>query len=292
MRKRCESDTDFMSHLHKITQKDEKSFVNKSRKIAPVAAANAKKQKKIQHKEGNGFNHSGLLEKLRAIQAELPASWSKVSTDEKDDGTKTILVNPHRSVFGKMRGGNDMIKVNISALFYETISGANAANATVRTLLPNACPDAITLSLVYDECRTVGFTLKVRADCITTATSVPAGPTLVADAIVAFDPANPNAYGSVDTAIDAQHHTGPHNTRAGASPSGYGPDFHTMSVKIPKPIVDPNLTPSLVGSNWTVAIDTTPIVGYLKPYTEAAGAGTSIVLSEYLIYHMEFRART
>lgn len=166
------------------------------------------------------------------------------------------------------------------------------ALTTVSSLDPVNTADAKSLSAVYDVCRTTAVHVKLLWQTYTTATGVPAGPQVHGDLAVAYDPANNGVYTSVAQVTEGQYHIGP------IPYSGYGGTSGIqimgvphMKVKIPK-LVDPGILTDLLDSNWVSSVDTSVIVGYLKPYGEPVVAAQTLSIEYYLLYEMEFAYRT
>jgi hypothetical protein len=174
----------------------------------------------------------------------------------------------------------------------QKISSSNTALSSVSTLTPLNLSECKTFALVYDIARCTA--IEVEGFFMTTnASGVPTGAAVVCHGAFAYDPANAAAYASVANVLSAKRHVGPMpmSTNLIGGPVLTGHNSTKCVVKVP-PVVDPGLVTDLLGSNWVGATDTSVIVGYLKPYVEAAGASTQTVITYFIKYFMEFAFRT
>jgi hypothetical protein len=238
------------------------------------------------------YSLSQVTKRLQALEKDAPHP-----VDAKD--FKVVIPSPINDAYMNLRAkGWKGVRHTRQNSFKTRIcqeisvqSSSNTALSAVQTLTPLNLTEAKNFATVFDEARTTDLEYQVFF-MTTNASGVPTGAAVVCHGAVAYDPANANAYGSVAATLDALSHAGPMPLSTNLIGGPVLTNNHTKKrVQIP-PTVDPGLVTDLLGSNWVAATDTGVIVGYLKPYCEAAGASTQTNVTIFVWYNMEFAFRT
>lgn len=184
-------------------------------------------------------------------------------------------------------------KIRITAAYNDT-SGANASLATVRNLKPGDATEWSALSGLFDEARCTG--VQIHTIVTAGAAAIPSG--TVVDWGCAFDPADSAAYSSVTGLLPSAHHIGPFRIWPQVPLQGVVSTYKDGQYTkwgFPlnsQPTLTPGISAEIVGGGWFGTGDSGVIVGFLKPYVLAAGAGVTVTISHYVTYDMEYRTRT
>lgn len=247
----------------------------------------------VRNANAGGSLGGPVLEALHALTNRLKKleALAPIIVDQKDTKIVPLLPNSLHDKLTKsaMRGG--IIRVQIPNAEITMTSAANTAYTTVASLFPLNQTEAKTFASVYDAARTVSFRWYAAPSLVVTASGVPQNTQTTTHTACAYDPANSGTYSSVTGVLAAASHIGPY-AMAAIPFNCQQPTIKWKTVKIPKPVVDPGLVTDLLDSNWVGSSDTSVLVGYLKPYFEAAGAATSAQMVHFVIYTMEFCNRS
>jgi hypothetical protein len=241
---------------------------------------------------------SGMVATLQNLHKRLQAV-EPVMVDRKDEKSSVpkMLVSPGK----RSRNGNTFhgkaqsMKTTLTIALFNGPTAANTSMNAVITLTPGSCTEFANLANLFDDWRTTHIEVFHGIGFTTTATGgvVSVQRPLCMYALV-YDPVDLTALVGVADAMDYDHRMAP--LKAGYDSVNAPSDFvkggmHHEKWKIPAPVVDPGILSDLLDSNWVSTKDTSVIVGYLKLWTDAAGAATSSSAATYIRYHVEFRSR-
>lgn len=234
-----------------------------------------------------------LQKRVDAVEKTTDAKDGVLIPDPGKDKKESVKALPflHQSLL-KRAARIAGVRVRVPAAVVTATSAANTAFTTVQNLTPVAAPDAVTYAGVYDICRTIGFEVILIPFVTTTVSGAPTNAGAVACGALAYDSANAGAYSTLAEVLGSNQYLGPWAHVIGPLFDGHKGGIIKAKWRVPRPVVDPGLVTDLLDSNWVATSDTSVLVGYLKPYLEAAGGALSTVLRIYVIYDMEFRARS
>ena len=118
---------------------------------------------------------------------------------------------------------------------------------------------------------------------------------------MAFDPADISGnYGTVAATLEAEQHFGPiayplsnnQFTYLDYTTNSKHPGHMEWHIKIRPETIQNAGSQAIVGGAWFSLRDTSAIVGSIKPYIEAQGAGLVSYLRIFYLYHLQVRSRT
>jgi hypothetical protein len=261
------------------------------------------KPKKVKPKVARA-NNDAMIKKYMALSREQPVI--KVSTDEKGKPTTTVErpVGAERDMARQALGNKP-----VRAVLCQSIS---ATSGSANTVYAPVLPADITLTnnwtswvSLFDEVRidrccayvnayfTASGTTTVRADNVWT---------------MSCDPDDVAAETSIQNAMIAPYHTGPHTfgnfitlapASAGIWPakgtSGDGGLVSLRSPKLPRSSLPPNSggvqSVNPVRGDWTSCVSASIVGCYYKLFFEAAGANVTAGQRTFITYEAEFRFR-
>ncbi len=169
-------------------------------------------------------------------------------------------------------------------------SSANTALTTVTSLTPLAASDATSFATVYDDARCVSGETRFIPSAANG--GVPASALVRCAFALAYDPSNSGVYTTVQQPLEARYHWGPAYFTGNGLPQTTNGKGHLSLHWKPQYTLTPGGSSFVIGGNWTSSTDTGAIVGYLKPYIEAAGAAIATQFDMYTMYILEFAYRT
>jgi len=179
-------------------------------------------------------------------------------------------------------------------------SSANSAFSSVAQLKPASNAEWSEAAGLFSEARCVGIDFLIAAGLTHISTdSVSPSPT----AGFVFDPANSASLGAVAETLIFDHHLAPvmllssglNSTSSSSTQSTSRGGWLKFSAKLsPGPTLNPDTSTEVVGGGWFATSATNAIIGYLKPYLEAVGAGGNAESwwRPIVVFHMEFRNRS
>jgi len=212
------------------------------------------------------------------------------AVDMKDAKSNLPIAIKHKLSAG-FRGASRMNPYKTIVRESSIVTGAaNTAYTTIKNLTPLGLGDAVSFSLVFDECRVTHVTIEMFVSGWDTAGNATAAAITFAIGGYAYDPVNTGAYANASDLLDASYHLGPviiGNLTAQPLLS------KRQKVRIPiPPVIDTVYSTALLGSNWVAASDTAIIVGYFKPYFQACGANRTVSVQLICSYEIEYAFRT
>jgi len=172
-------------------------------------------------------------------------------------------------------------------------SGAGTAYNLAQAIQPSSSAEYASYAALYDEIFVHGgaFHFTTYKSAAGTATDACRG-------VLAYDPADNTASGSVVAVLPVRQHYGPFlvgqtgTTAAGAPSSFTGTGFHRFGFACPKgPQLNKNLAVVQTG-NWAATADTTATFGYMHVYMTAAGGTGVNVLDGFMELDVTFRVRS
>jgi len=186
-------------------------------------------------------------------------------------------------------------------------TAANTAYNTVQALTPMGSTEGGNFSTIFDEIKTVGVTVHFSTFSVGDGNACGPQPTF---GILSYDPSSTTALGSVAAGIEIAEKFGPFSlatqtyatgNNTVTTVSGYNAclplavtktGVYTKKFKIMgKTVLNPGTSTEIVGGSWVSTQDSNQIVGYLKPYFEAAGAHNETGAIVWVEYHVIFRSR-
>jgi len=186
-------------------------------------------------------------------------------------------------------------------------TAANTAYSTVQALTPMGSTEGGNFSTIFDEVKTVGVTVHFSTFTLSDGNTAAPQPTF---GILGYDPSSTTALGSVAAGIEIAEKFGPFSLQtllpvtinAPSGPAaGYVSVAPTQTTKtglymkkfkiMGKTVLNPGTSTEIVGGSWVSTQDSNQIVGYLKPYFEAAGAHMETGAIVWVEYHVIFRSR-
>jgi len=219
-------------------------------------------------------------------------------------GPERPLTRPSQHLFrntlsGTAVGGKEYRGIAVTLPTSLDLAGStNTTFTTVQQCKPSDAPEFASLANVWDECIVDGFTYIFSSSCNLT----PGGAFANAQ-VIAWDPINSTALGSVVNGLQHQHHFlwNLPSCAAGASGPNVFPSpqpmtkngFYTWKWKLPKGAGARSTQSATVYSGeWSDTSSTSTTYGYLKPYLPALGSGVTVYVTGYLFYHLRFRSRS
>jgi len=210
--------------------------------------------------------------------------------------TLSLMRNLAGARKGKSKVGLKPVKVWL--VTSASITGAANANTfPVITLSPLTATDWSGFAALYDLARVT----RVEFIYLITAVGTPQGGQFA----VAWDPANPAAYASVNDVLTAGSHDGPRAFSFAPAPyTSAGPSidtqvvsntgFHKISVKLPTQtlVANDNLAEKVIGGGWVATTASNFNIGYMKFAITAFGAGSTSGGSYYCRFLTEFKSRS
>lgn len=298
----CESDADFMSKLHQITGKDEKTYTKKSLKIAPVAAAMHKKdshkgQKKMKlsrklrtHPHFTQF--AAALRNLRTNpmilkRASLDEKFRSELTDEsflKDYSLYKMLRETARGLLG-----HHEYDTWIAIAQSQTTSGVATANAPVFPTDPTASAEFGSFATLFDEMKMVAVKMFWRFSASVVLNNG-------TDIGHFYDPIDATAVAALTSVLTAEQHQGPIGIAPIPGANGSAPVCVNRTghfEKVYKQPAEPQLNQvvsTCYTGQWADCNLANPNWGYVKFFAAGVAAGTTTI-SLHLLYSMKFRCR-
>jgi len=212
---------------------------------------------------------------------------------------KRAVVTPVASKAGKGMHRVPVYRCDVVRDFGTTTSSANTALSTVVNLRPSDSDELAYFSDLFTEARCTGITFYTATGMANVTSTSDVG----ACAGFVFDPANSAAFSAMKDMLVAEHSCGPvlvgnMPTTSGGAPTVSSPlvatktGFGKWGTRLaPSPTLVPGVTVEAVAGSWFGLADTSIIVGYFKPFIEAAGSGNSTWYRNLCVFHMEFRTR-
>ncbi len=183
----------------------------------------------------------------------------------------------------------DPVVVNLAAAYVTTSAAATALSA-VQALSPIGVADYSSFAALFDLWRVRGITVHFRL----TGSATPAGSGAWA---LAFDPSNVGSYSGVDDVLTAQHHAGPMvfgiKSTTFPEPMNHS-GYYRLKLALPveSRVTNDGAAANAVGGGWVGTSNTTAVVGWLKPYVNSWGPAITSTIEYYVVYEVEFKART
>lgn len=238
-----------------------------------------------------------------AQKAESKQSSGGSESDVKDSIAPTAALTSSKLLTRGLRvrklGRNSVMSARIVTHTNFTTT-ANTVYSTVVNLVPGNANAFNSFGTLFDECRCVG--VRALSKTALVAGSVAAGG-FDAHCVTAIDPGTSTVLANLADGLEYDHHSEPFTITCfgGLAPVDAekwipvpSADVSTLQVKYWKPIptIESGITADLVGGGWfPCTSSSSAIVGYLKPYIEAAGTGTQFRWMLIIEYLMEFRTR-
>jgi hypothetical protein len=224
-----------------------------------------------------------IIEDVKALPAApAPASTALSTTDV---GKRSMAAALGRKPIECLLGGQALVT-----------SAANTALSLVAALDVTQAADWSGFSALYDEARCIGMDIHLAYELSGVPTTVGAW------AAGNFDPANRAAPVSVVDICTNAYHLGPYllwNSQtivpqlASTAKKGQAPCLRIPSSGLAKPTsLGTGTDAAFVGGDWFSTGATAAYVGYLKAYGNACGAGVTNTGAYFVVYRMQFRARS
>jgi len=180
----------------------------------------------------------------------------------------------------------------ITVMLYERYtvqSAAATAYSTVKNLVPGNGGQFSSFAALFDEykCRKIKTPIKAVPVVNSAQTAAPMW-------LVAYDWAVAGALTSITSGMAQTNHVfgivdlGGNQTILATSKSGF---FHLDASIPPGVLADVGIITDLMSGMWVPTSDAAAIVGYMKPYVEAATGAGVIGLTGVIGYEVEFRCR-
>jgi len=186
-------------------------------------------------------------------------------------------------------------------------TAANTAYSTVQALTPMGSTEGGNFQAVFDEVKTVGVSVHFTMASQSDGNACSPQPTF---GILSYDPSSTTALTSVAGGMEIDQFSGPYQiapmvnvTATGTSTAAAGyttisplpttrTGMYTKKFRVMgKTVLNPGTSTEIVGGSWVSTQDSNQIVGYLKPYFEAAGAHNETLAFVFVMYHVIFRSR-
>jgi len=185
--------------------------------------------------------------------------------------------------------GNKPITVKIYER-YNAVSGVATAFSTVKNLVPGGAGQFSSFAALFDEYKAVAVTTVLRAT-----PQVNSAQTVAPMWIACYDWGVAGALTSITSGLSQTNHMygiidlGGNQTMI---PNGNKHGFAELDARIPEGVMaDVGIITDLMSGLWVPTSDNAAIVGYMKPYIDAAGGAGVTSLTGFIGYEVEFRCR-
>jgi len=226
--------------------------------------------------------------KVLSMLKDVPES--KFSKDSKIDAGVLELKDELLAAREMLRAalGNKPIKV----MLYERYIGQSAAAtvfSSVKNLVPGNGGQFASFAALFDEYKCVAIKAPLKVFPVVNSSQA-----IAPMWVVAYDWGVSGALSGITAGFTQTDHIygivdlGTNQTITATSKSGF---FH-LNASIPKGILaDVGIITDLMSGMWVPTSDSAAIVGYMKPYIEAAGGAGVTSITGVIGYEVEFRCR-